>query len=240
MSTWAELRQEILIMLDLNSSLTSGDLHDLIDIKVKRVRDKYYALRPPRSLLVSSSTVTATSDLVAIKTTGSAVGTTYPSFALSNLRKHWTVTVEDEDWDFIPWESWIRAKNARSGNQRPHRSWTIDYQDYIYLADIPTGTETWDVVLHYLKTPTAIADDGEIEIGSEHEELLATAVAVQFPNQFIGEERLLIYQGLISRLKQLESDFLRDYPIGKKGFQFRPRTIRKSESSVLWGTGETS
>jgi hypothetical protein len=245
MSTWQEIREEILVMLDVKKeATTSSDIRSLVDVKLKRVRDRLYNLKFPRSLLVSSSDVTVDSTTLAIKLTGSP-SAGYPSFQLSNFLKLFGLTIrvstetEGEDLEFVEWPTWIRSKSTVGGDQRPDRSFTLDYQDYFYLWDVPSSGESWLARLHYYKTPATITDGGTPEIGSPHEELLAVAVAVQFPNLFKSQERLAIYADLRRHYGDLLKDYLRDKTSAKRQSRMRPFIKKKTEQSVLWGTGET-
>lgn len=240
MATWKDLREEVLGMLDVKvSASTASDIRNLVDIKLERLRDKLYSLRRPRSLLVYTDPETVDSSTVAIKITGTAAAG-YPSFDLSDFDEVFTLAIEGEDWQFVPWEAWIRSNNAVGGNQRPRRSWTIDYQNYLYLSSVPEGSDTWEAVLHYYKTPATITDLGTPEIGKRHESLLVVGVAVQFPNLFQGEERTIIFQSLMSQEGRLMKDFMRERPARKSDAVWRPRIIRKNVTSTVWGNGETS
>lgn len=215
---------------------------------MKRKRDEIYGLKPPKSLLVYSSSVTVPATLSYISITASGSGDT-PGWNLSDHWKPFSLAIglstetniqNGEDWEFIEWDSWIRQNSAVDGNQRLARCFTIDYQSRVYLSEFPTGSDTWKAWLHYYKTPTTIADGGTPEIGIDHESLLVSAVVLDFPQLFRGEERASIYASYKMDHDRKMKNWLRDTTVKKVGSRLRPARKKTTTSSVVWGTGETS
>lgn len=241
MSTWLELRQEVLGMLDVKLDVSAASsIRTLVDIKLKRQRDYLYSLRQPRKQLVYSAAVTVDVDTVAIKCTGSGAAG-YPSFGLTDMLEPRVLTINGEKWDPMDWETWIQSNNATAGNQRPRRTWTIDYQDWIYLTSVPSGTDTWDAVLHYYKNPITIADGETPEIPPEHITALVMGVVIQFPNLFQGEERAALLPIYVRQYEEAMKAFKRSRFVKNLNGQWRPSVIRKgNRSSTFWGNGETS
>lgn len=241
MSTWLELEEEILTMLDVDKDVsTSSDIRALVKIKLKRVRDRLYLMRPPYSLLVSASAATVSSTTTYISITGATSGAN-PGLSLTDFWRPFTVTIDGEDFEFVDWPVWVRQNNAVAGDQRLNKSFTINYENKITLSTYPVGSVTWSAVLHYLKQPATIIDAGTPEIGQEHEELLVLGVALQFPNLFQGEERTALYASIKADYNEHFRDFRRDtYRVLKKNMRLRPAVRKSTRSSVVWGSGETS
>lgn len=241
MSTWGEIRSDIFVMLDSYSGLTTAsDLRNSVDRKLLDFRDWLYRKRAPRSVkrYTSSATVVATTTYIDILGAGSGVN---PGLSLStNYLRHTTLTVEDEEWEFADWETWVALKNSIGGDQRLKQSWTLDYQNYIYLRDYPTGSETWDAVLHYLRYPGAIDFNDSPETGRGFDDLYVKGVIRQFPNLFEGEERLALYGTINNQFEDLLRDYLQETEGVRKQKRLRPSVRRRRGDSVFWGTGETS
>lgn len=242
MSTYAELRQEILGVLGASpDSDTDSDIRTLVDVKMKRKRDEMYGLKPPRSLLVYSSTVDVPEDLEYIQITGTTAPTT-PSFGISNLLEVFTLTIgasdstqdEEEDWDFREYTSWIRENSAVSGNQRLPKTFTIDYQNRIFLRNLPGTGETWKARLHYYKQPETIADGVEPEFEPKHEGTYVRGVALEFPNLFRGQDRAAIYAAMLRMYADGIKAYVADQTIIKTNLRLRPAERRKGTSSVVW------
>jgi hypothetical protein len=255
MSTWAEIRTEILTMLDIDTAVTTAsDLRNLVDIKMKRKRDSLYNMRMPPSLFVSSQQVQINSTFQYIDIRGPGDGSTssIPGFDLVNLWKPFTLMIATDendpttnaDWNFVSHPTWLRQQFAAraGGDQRERNSYTIDYQDFLYLSRIPAPNEAnWNAQLWYYKLPANITDISEPEIGPEFEELLTLGVVIQFPNRFSSEERLVLLQAYTQEYNNLLRDFLRQRRVGKIDSRFRPRE-RKSSSgygAMNWGYGST-
>lgn len=240
MSTWAELRQEALTLLDVSASAsTSSDIRNAVDFKFKHVRDRLYNIRVPRSLIVpSTNTVTFSSTDIAIQVSGAPIAD-YPSFEITDMRRPLALVVNGEEWEFVSWPVWLKLQHAFTGDQRHPYTWTLDYQNNIYLKTSPTGSETYDVNLHYYKTPATIVDGGTPEIGDEFEELLVLGVVLGFPNYFTSEERLALYAGFKSDFKDQLIEYKRQTPTLRSSWRLRPSLRSKSASSVFWGNGET-
>lgn len=242
MSTWQELREEVLTHLDVRiNASTDDDIRNAVDIKMRHVRDRLFNLRIPDALLVPSSTVTLDENTEHIKIVGAAA-TNQPSFTLTDFRKGYALMItegadaEPREWSFVRYGTWIREQSAIAGDQRYNRSYTIDYQNFIYLKTWPSTGETWTAQLYYMKEPAAITDLGEPEIGKQHEELLVLETVLGFPNRFISEERLALYASIKEDVRQLRSQYMSDSPLGRKNSRMKP-FVRKyyRRGDINWG-----
>jgi hypothetical protein len=243
MSTWAQLRQEILFALDTNvDASTSSDIRNQVDLKLTRKRDEIYGKKPPKSLFVASAAVTITSAALDIGITAVAAAPIHPSFALSNYWRPFALTIEGEDWEPVEYDTWIRNKSAIVGDQRPRRSWTIDVaNNLIYLKSVPSGSESWSGVLYYFKLPAAIVDGGIPEVGVEHESLLVLSVIAEFQDRFTSDQRVALYRSYADQLISARKAYYQAGTFERSNLRLRPYTKRKGiGSSVFWGTGESS
>ena len=249
MSTWAELRQEILFMLGENpDATTASDIRNTVDIKLKRKRDEIYGLKPPKSLLVYSSSVSVPSTLEYIKIESSGSGDN-PGWNITDFWRTFSLVIaldtetdinEAEDWEPTEWDAWVRQNSATQGKQRLATTFTQDYRNYIYLNTLPGTGVTWKAWLHYFKQPATISDGGTPEIGQEHESLIVLAVCLDFPNLFRGDERASIYAAMTRQYKERLADYLRAMTVKKRATRLRPFVKRNASPGVFWGTGETS
>jgi hypothetical protein len=241
MSTWAEIRQDILVALDSKAGLTTAsDLRNSVDRKLVQFRDRLYRKRPPPSILYYTDPVTVNANTTYLDILGAGAGDD-PGFNLGDdYLRFTTITVEEEDWEFKDFVSWTRLKNSVGGDQRQPQSFTVDYQNYIYLRDYPTGTEEWDVVLHYVFYPGAIVDGDEPEAGRGFDDLFVTGVIRQFPKLFEGEYGIA-QLGVFEKIYQESyKHYMTETEGVKKAMRLRPSIRRPRSSSVFWGTGETS
>lgn len=239
MSTWQEIRENILTLLDVAPDATiADDIRVAVDLKLKHARDRLYSLRVPDSLLVKSSAITVEDDTVYIKISGAGDGT-HPTFALTDFHKIFALKIEDETWTPVRWGSWIMQQSNTAGDQRWRKSYSVDSDRYIYLRTLPGTGQTWSAELHYQKTPATIVDGGTPEIGAEHEELLVCSVVRSFPNRFITEERLSLLAAINSQYRELLSDYKMDSIFGKPDLRYKPHVRDVYERSVInWGDGD--
>lgn len=250
MSTWSELRQEILFKLGASvSATTNDDTRIVVDLTMKRKRDEIYGICPPRSLLVHAGPVSVPSTLEYIKIYGATGGATQPSFAITDFGQSYSLVMSEstetnflnaEDWEPIEWDSWIRQNSSVQGNQRLSCTYAQDYRDFLYLRSLPTTGTTWNAWLHYYKTAATISDGGTPEIGAEHECLLVSGVCLEFPQLFRGEERASIYAQMASMYAKRLAAYGRAMASAKRAMRLRPFKKRSASSTVFWGTGETS
>lgn len=200
MSTYGELATEVLGMLDQPLD-TTGDVLTQVQNKLHRVNQSLLVqLRPP-SMLTEASCLNVTSSATYIN-----LGVTSPGFSVTNLAKLFSLSVDDgtsstrNDYEWVQkeWTTWKRIKNVMDGDQRSGELWTYDpVNSKFYLSRFPTGSETWDLYLHYYKTVAVYADATVPEIPEEHHSVLVYGTALEFPHFFDGDRSALV--GVISR-----------------------------------------
>lgn len=250
MTTWLEIRQEILGMLDVNAEATTdSEVRNQVDRKLARLRDRIYRQKPPPALFVYTDplTITSLADYVAILEPTSGDNPGFDLTTAEFLRPLGLVISDDpstegEEWDYMEWRGWIRLKNAIAGNQRLSQTFTIDYQGRIHLSQTPATGVEWTAVLHYQKRPDSIPEDGstEVEIDPGHEGVLIFGVARQFPHFFDGEDRQTAFLSIEKQYQEALKEYLRDRGIAKKDTRFRPAIRTKRPAAINWGTGESS
>jgi hypothetical protein len=246
MSTWLEVRQEILTLLDVDKEAsTDDDIRSLVDVRMKRQRDKLIQLRPPFSLLTESDVVDVTNltsfiPLGANEDNDDTPPVSQTGFGLTDFWRFFALTIDSRDVPYTPWKSWICGYSMELGNQRDLRTWTLSPADRIYLGWLPsTDTETWEAKLHYYKEAATIADGGTCEIVDEHLDTLVLGVVLKFPNLFQGEERTIVFAGLKKDHDTAMRDYLADK--GQKGtrksLRMRPAARRRGvdNSYLSWG-----
>lgn len=244
MSTWAELRQDVLFALgESRSASSTNDIRLQVDRKLQKIRDELYGLRPPRSLLVYTGPVTIPSTLDYISITSSGSGDT-PGFAASDFWREYSISVGEsdttsigdaEEWEPVEWETWIRSNSSVEGNQRLGYTFTIDYQNRIYLRSLPDGSDTWTAWLNYFKTPATFSDGATPEIGLQFERILTLGATLEFPDLFRGEERGAIYAATYRMYGDLKKDYLRANTPKRSGSRFRPFRKRLTARALNWG-----
>lgn len=249
MSTWEELTKDVLFTLgEKRSASVTNEIREQVVRKLTMKRDEVYGLRPPKSLLVYSSYVEIPSTLDYISITASGSGDT-PGWNLSNYWRVFGIAMSDgdntdiansQDWDFIEWDSWVRSNSAIDGDQRLDATFTVDYQNRVYLSNLPGENQTWNAWIHYYKTPATIADDDTPDIGVEFENVLVLGAALEFPDLFRGEERPGIYAATVKRYDQALTAYLRANTPKRSGSRRRPFRKRHNYSSVNWGGLRTS
>ena len=240
MTTWLDIRREALTLLGVDpDASTSDDIRNVVDFKMKHVRDQLYRARVPRSLLVTSDVVTVSPTTEYIGITEADNSPTAPSFVLTNFRKLYTLLIDGEDWDFVPFGAWVRGNSAAAGEQRFRWSFTVDSAERIYLYTYPGTGDTFDAQLVYFKTPDDIVDGGTVEIEPEYEELLVLGIVLRFPNQFQTEERLALFAALNKQHDDLLKQYKADNGSLKSTLRWRPYVRKRLQRSVNFGSGET-
>lgn len=246
MTTWADIRQEILGMLDVDVDAdTTSDIRNQVDRKLTRFRNWIYRKKPPVDLFVYTSAASIISTTTYLNIEGATVGDN-PGWSLTDFLRPLGLVistdpaVEGEEFEFVEWRTWLRLRNAIAGNQRLSQCYTIDYQGHIILSEWPSSGVTWTAILHYQKTPATIVDAGVPEIEEGHEGLLAFGVARQFPNMFDTEERVAIFASIEKQYQEAMKEYLRDRGITKKDSRMRPAIRTSTTRRAFWGTGETS
>lgn len=236
-------------MLDAKISASSGDLYTLVGIKLKRVRDGIYGMRPPRSLRRQTSTVLSIpSTLIYLGVTEATVDANRPGWNLSDYWKIFGLTIQATgdtryyDWDGpVDYDTWTRQYSAIAGNQNLSLTYTMDYLNRIYLSDLPTDLDTWNAILHYYADPPAIVAGNEPEVDVQFQHMFSLGAVLQFPNHFRGEERQALLPLYTSQYQSALSQYLRDTPAFKSRWRRRPFIKRiESTKTINWGTGETS
>lgn len=242
MTTWLDIRREALTLLGVDpDASTSDDIRNVVDYKMKHVRDQLYRIRVPRSLLVISdiATVEATTEYIGITSSDVDNPPTVRSFELTDFRKLYTLLIDGEDWEYVPYGAWVRANSAAAGEQRFKWSFTVDSENRIYLYTPPGTGDTYDARLVYFKNPDAIVDGGTVEVEPEYEELLVLGIVLRFPNQFQSEERLALFAALNKQYDDLFKQYKADNGSLKSTLRWRPYVRRRLQRSVNFGNGET-
>lgn len=235
-STWLEIRQQILTLLDLDpDATTESDLRNVVDLKIKHSRDRLYNLRPPASLLVKSATVvTIDENTVYVSLTETAF-VNRPTFLATDLRKVYAVLVNEEEWDYMTYGQWISQNNHNFGDQRHYATYTIDADNHIYFKTLPGEGETWDVELVYYKEPSTIYDGGIPDLDPAHHELLVCDVVRKFPHRFVTEQQMALYAQVNADYRELMKLFMQDSPVGKMNLRMKP-ALRKRNRASIWGS----
>lgn len=247
MTTWQELRQNALTLLDVKpTATTASDIRVAVDARMVQVRDKFYNMRVPPSLIKTSSSITidAADEYLVIEGSGDG---THPGFNVLDLRKVFALRIQTTTegrpltWTFTPYMSWIEFQSAIEGDQRSPATYTIDSNNYIYLRDMPSGSDTWTAYLDYYREPDVITDGGIPELDVAHHELFVLEVVIGFPNLFASEERIALYTSLLARREEQMKLFKGDSPVmAKPRARLRLFPVRKVRSGVFWGNGEAS
>lgn len=238
MSTWKEIREQVLTLLDVTpDASTDDDIRVAVDRRIVHVRDRLINLRCPDSLLTSSSAVTINKDTEYVQIVG-ATDTNKPSFELTDFRKIFSLWVEGEEWSYISYSDWIRQKSGIAGDQIYKRSYTVYQGDKITLKTLPTDTEEWEVILHYVAQPATIADDGQPEIRSDHHELIVLDTVLGFPQKFVSEERLALFAAYSKQRDLLEKLFLQDSLVVRRNQRMKPFVRKNDYRNTLWGSGD--
>lgn len=241
--TWGDLRTEILGMLDAGlGASAASDTRRLVDLKLERMRDRLYGLRPPPTIKgIVSPDVIITSQLkyIGLADANDAPPIT-PSLQLTSAGfwRVYTLRVEDEDWRYADFGEWIKAKSY-AGNQRYYKQFTIDGTGNIVLSTLPTDPVTWTANVIYLARPGPMDDLEPPDTDPEFDMLYVLGVAKQFPNHFHGDERAAVMATMNADYQALMKDFMSHADIEKIDARYRP-IIRKPHlrSSVFWGDGE--
>lgn len=236
-------------MLDAKIASTGGDLYTLVGIKLKRVRDSIYGMRPPRSLRrVTGSALTIPATLTYLGITEAGVDANRPGWNLTDYWKLFGLSIQAVgetryyEWDGpVDFDTWTRQYSAIAGNQNLAQTYTIDYQNRLYLSDTPTGSDTWSALLHYYSTPPAIISGNSPEVDVQFHHMFSLGTVIQFPNYFRGEERQALLGLYTQEYQSALKEYLRDTPAFKSRWRRRPFVKRiESTKTINWGTGETS
>lgn len=240
--TWAEVRREILILLDDDGDASPDD-HDIafaVDRRMARQRSRLFNRRKPLALFRESDEVSIVSTTTQINLTTTVGDNPGLGITASTFWKPFTFVVqepeEDEasDYEFVDYRSWIRQLSAQIGNQRRVSTFTITPDNEILLVDYPESGITWTGKLWYYERPAEIVDGGTPEIDEEHIDAIILPVVVSFPNLFQGEERLALLAGYKAEAKEAEKLYFQDTGIAKKNYRMRPAQSRKRRRFGMW------
>lgn len=192
MSTYNELASEVLGKLDQSLS-TTGDVLTQVQTEIQRTNEKLCVDLRPKELLVSVGPVNISSITTSIPLNlgGFGVSNMDLPFQLRVDYKTQT-TVEDLEWEFKEWETWLQLKNSLEGNARPTRVWTIDPSNNIFLSLYPTSPDTWDTYLHYYKATAVFSGSAEPELPKMHHWLISVGASLSFPQYFQGDRATLL------------------------------------------------
>lgn len=249
MSTWEDLRKDILFALgEKREASATNDIRAQVDRKLQMKRDEVYGLRAPRSLLVYSTSVDIPSTLDYISIDASGSGDT-PGWSLTDYWRLYSITMgqsdaetihDGQEWEYVEWDTWIKSASAVEGDQRLSATYTVDYQNRVYLIQLPDGTSTWKAWLNYYKQPAAIVDAGIPEIGVEFENVLTLGTILEFPDLFRGDERAGIYAATARRYDDALKSYLRANTPKRSGSRLRPFRKKRGTSPLFWGGLQTS
>lgn len=241
LATYAELRQEILLTLDVPPDMDEGDVRDLVEIKLKRKLDELVAKVLPTSLLVESAPVTVTS-----ATTSIALGV--GGFEVTNFARAFGVRVDMNTSDteeagfskYVPYEAWLALNSLDAGNLRPAGSFTIKPDDSVVLRSWPSSG-SWTVTLLYFKQTAAITDGGSPELPVYHHGILASAVVLEFPHMFQGDRAALLAIQKGNYEEQLRN-LLADRDIAHSSIQLRlsAKLAPRAMGVSMWPTQRVS
>lgn len=232
---WAEIRQQVFILLDQPSN-TTGDLKIAVDFAMKQVLDELVVESRPDSLLVTEGPInwTATDVNIPIGAGG---------FEVDDLEKIYSVSVDEdatddedeaEEWDYCSWKAWISANNAHDGNTRSERSWTVDPSNAIRLGSNPSDGDTWHAYLHYFRETAAIDNSGVPELPPSQHQAIVLGTVLRFPNYFQGDRQSLLVT--VSRAyADARTQRLRDRSTAKKSLKMYPsRTRSRMSGTIRW------
>lgn len=240
MSTWSELRQTALRLLDMPATMT-GEIPALLDtLMLDELRDLAVRIFPDE-LFTESATLNV----------GSAFSDSSPisistDFLVTDLFKPYTLILDLKDsttpdfreWEYMDYSAWVRAKNVVEGNIRPPYSWTYN-GDSIYLSVYPTDSSTtWDLKFIYYRKPAEIVDGDEPEIPEEHHKILYLAAVIAFPHLFQGDRQSTLAL-LSARYKDAKDSLLQSRTIARRRYQLKMAQNGAPATSV-WPGYQTS
>lgn len=236
MGTWAELRTETLTLLDVDpGATTSSDIRNAVDFSFRHIRDLLINLRPPTQLMAKSGLVTVESTLTSIGITSPDSAPTNPSFVLTDFRKVIALSLEDEVWEYVDYQTWLLSKDASFGDQRWKLSFTIDGSNQIFLNVLPNTGDTWDAYLYYVQEPATIVDGGTPEFQPEWHDLFVLGTVIKFPNRFQTEERLALLAAYTRMYDEKLKLFKQDALVHARDSRLRPRLRNRNSFSTFWG-----
>lgn len=239
MSTYSELRQEILLTLRLPPSMV-GDARSLVDLKMARVVETLCADYRPDKLLRSTSAFLVTSATTSIDLSSDlSVDLT----SSGDYATPFTVTIDrdrsgsrkPEYMRYVDYKAWIHGVTTSFGNERERGTFTITPSQEIVLNRWPTSSsEQWDLYFWYFAKPAAVADAGVPEIPSYYHNAIISGVVREFPQYFIGDREML-FAKFEKDYERARSKLLRSRLSSKGSLRFRAQLVPTGRmGSSLW------
>jgi len=226
-STWLQLRQAALMMLDQDPNLT-GDVADQVDYWLEETHKTLTRKRRPRALIRE-----ATLDVTEASNSPFSIAS---DFAVTDFSKEMSLSVDEafgvtgseaREWRFLQYQAWVGNNSYSHGNLNHPRSWTITPDEEVLLSSLPTGDQTWRIYLYYLAPPAAFVEGNEPELHEDYQRLIAIGAALMFPHFFQGN-RSLVLTSLRGELSRGIDEMLRDRGTASKESTLHIRDNRRT------------
>jgi hypothetical protein len=227
MTTYGEIRTDILRTLDYPPEEVSGDIPLLVLSKMRDVSREVLSQYKGKELLKRS-------DVFVVDDTTTTVPVGAGGFEVTDMVFPYGISIDDgttieDDYaerflGYISFEAWTGLNTYRLGNQRPERCFTINLDDRIVFSLKPTSGETWDTRLWYYKEVGAIDLGAAPELPQYFHSIITLGVVLEFPQLFKGGERLLLYRRLEQRYNELRRELFSSKGTGKN---FMDKKFRK-------------
>lgn len=238
--TYADLREQILLALDISPDTTNDDTVDLVNLRMKQVVTKVVTDTGCVDLLTEKmKNVNSSTTSIPLNASGFLCTDLAEVFAVSVDDKT-TATRNDLVWTPCSRELWILSQSVTYGVERPALSWTQDGNGDFYLSEWPQGSATWDVYLHYYRQIAAITDLGEPEIPNNYQQAIVVGgVVMGFPHRFVGDRQmtLAVYQ---QEYTEALNALLKSRKVRSQDIQVKTRNTVNSTSGVNWGSWQSS
>jgi hypothetical protein len=233
---YGQIKDTILLTLDLPLGMT-GDISDLVDLKIQEIANEIIGDYKPKELLVKVGPVAITNGDDEIPVGVGGFGVTDMVIPYGITLGDYTDYADNRDEKFLPYisyEAWIQLNSYKLGNERPSNSFTIDLDGNIILQSYPDGTASWDIYFWYYREITAYSALVEPELPEYYRAVISTGVILEFPQFFKTQERLALYQRLVTRHDNLMKKLHSLKGFGKKFMNMKSRTTRGGSRSNLW------
>lgn len=185
--TYAELREFILLALELDPATTNDHTVDLVNYHIRRVLQELLVDVRPLATFVEAGPVAVTSATTSIALGSGGFGVSNLG-AISGLAVDIGDGIKDGGWTPVSWQLWNGVDESQL-----IRRWSFDAETNFYLSNWPESGETWNVYLRYHRLPVAMADGAEPEIPVEHQMgTLVPGVIISFPHRFVGAREVLL------------------------------------------------
>jgi hypothetical protein len=235
MATYSELKEEILLSLDLPSAMV-GDVSDLVSLKMYRVVESLCAELSPLQLIKRTGSVTIDSSTTSIPlgATGFDILDEYAKVIVFQIDKNTTDDHPPETYEYLPYQSWLMQNTARAGNLRTAITFTINPDFEVEIRDYPSGDDEWSCWLYYLARPTAITSNGIPEIPILHHGIIVTGTVLEFPQYFQGDRQALLAMQM-AKYEQQRRQLLRDRDISQSQLLMRlSPSIASTTRDGIW------